>query len=126
MVYGSEINLVDMNMHTKMRNTEAVVFASMGVLFQVITEKTKYTSIFMNIEQNSRQINNAETGDECVKAQICGNDIEDQKHIHQDIKNRLNSEKTDRHWVQKRLSSPLLSKNINIKIYGIVIFRPLF
>jgi hypothetical protein len=65
MVYVGDINLVGVNVNNIMRNTEAVIFASKEVLLQVITEDTKY--IFMNIEQNSSQNHNTETGNESLE-----------------------------------------------------------
>jgi hypothetical protein len=60
-----DINLVGININNIMRSTEAVIFASQEVLLQVITEEIKY--VFMNIEQNSRQSRNTETGNEFLE-----------------------------------------------------------
>jgi hypothetical protein len=50
-----------------------------------------------------------------------GRTVRNQNFIQDKIKNRLNSGNACYHSVQKHLSSPLLSKNVNINIYRTII-----
>jgi hypothetical protein len=50
-----------------------------------------------------------------------GTTLKDQNYVHEEIKSRLNSGNACYHWVQSLLSSRLLSGNLEVKIYKIII-----
>jgi len=50
--------------------------------------------------------------------------LTDQNSIHEEMKTRLKSKNACYHWAQNLLSSSLLSKNIKIKTYRIIILSP--
>ena len=50
-----------------------------------------------------------------------GTNLTDQNYTQEDIKSRFKSGNACRHSVQNLLSSSLLSKNINIKVYRTII-----
>jgi hypothetical protein len=52
-----------------------------------------------------------------VKFKYLGTAVTNQNYVHEEIKSRLNSGNASYHTVLKLLSSRLLSKNLNIKIY---------
>ena len=55
------------------------------------------------------------------KVQIFWNNLTNQNFIQEGIKSRLQSENSCYHTVQNLLSSSLISKNLKIKIYRIII-----
>jgi hypothetical protein len=56
-----------------------------------------------------------------AKFKYLGSALTDQKSIHEEIRNRLNSGNAYYHAVQDLLSSRLLSRNVKIKIYKTII-----
>jgi hypothetical protein len=56
-----------------------------------------------------------------AKFKYLGATLADQNYIHEEIKSRLNSGNACYHSVQSLLSSHLLSRNVNVKIYKTII-----
>jgi hypothetical protein len=75
--------------------------------------------------QNSEQNQNIRVANKSfenvVKFKYLGMKLTNKNEIHDEIKSRLNSENACYYSVQNLLSSPLISKNLKIKIYRTVI-----
>jgi hypothetical protein len=63
---------------------------------------------------------------EDVAVKLLGTTLTDQNCIHEEIKSRLNSGNACYHSVQSSLSSRLLSRNLNVKIYKTIILPVVF
>jgi hypothetical protein len=106
------------------KDTENLIDASKEVDLEVNTEKTKY--MLLSCHQNAGQnhdIKVVNTAFENVlQFKYLGTTVTNQNLIQEEIKRRLSSGNACYHLsVQKLLSSRLLSKNIKITIYKIII-----
>jgi hypothetical protein len=97
--------------------------ASKEISLEVNAEKTKY--LVMSRDQNAEQNGNiliSNTFFETVEQSKClGTTLTNKNSIHEEIKRRLKSGNACCHSVQNLLSSSLLSKHVNIKIYTTII-----
>jgi hypothetical protein len=97
--------------------------ASKEIGLEVNSEKTKY--MFMSHHQTAVQSNyirvTNKSFEKVAKFKYLGATLMDQNCIHEEIRSRLNSENACYHAVQNLLSSSLLSRNVKIKLYKIVI-----
>jgi hypothetical protein len=104
------------NIDTIRKNRETLIDASKEVGLEVNTEKTKYMVLFPH--QNAGQNHDMKIPNRCfenvAQFRYLGTTITNQNLILEKIKRRLNS-------VQNLLSSHLLSKNIKIRIFKIII-----
>jgi hypothetical protein len=102
-----------------MKNTEALTEASREVSLDVNTEKTKYKvmSRHQNAEQNYDLMTANKYTENVAKFQYLGMIVTHQICIHGEIKRILNSGNVCYRSVQSLLSSRLLSKNLQIKMY---------
>jgi hypothetical protein len=105
------------------KNIETVLESSKEVCLEVNREDTKY--MFMSRHQNARQKRSLLTAkksfENVEKFKCLEMTVTNQNCIHEEIKSRLNSGNVCHHSVQNLLSSGLLSRNFEIKIYRIKI-----
>jgi hypothetical protein len=97
--------------------------ASKEIGLEVNSEKTKY--MFMPRHQTAGQSNYIRVANKSIEKvaefKYLGATLTDQNCIHEEIRSRLNLENACFHAVQNLLSSHLLSRNVNIKIYKTII-----
>jgi sorting nexin-29 len=123
LVYADDVNLLGDSINTVRENTESLLEASKDVGLEINAEKTKYMIMphHLNSGQN-RNIRIANESSEGVATfKYLGTTLTNQNDIHNEIKSRLNSGNACYYSVQNLLSSRLISKNLKIKIYKIVI-----
>jgi ribosomal protein S2 len=113
------VNLLGDNIDAIKNNMETLIDTSKEVGLEVNTEKTKY--MLLSRHQNAGQSYDIKIAHRCfenvAKFRYLGTTITNQNLIQEEIKRRLNSGNVCYHSVQNLLSSRLLSKNINIRIY---------
>jgi hypothetical protein len=97
--------------------------AGKEISLEVNSEKTKY--MFMSRHQTAGQSNYIrvanKSSEKGAKFKYLGATLTDQNCVHEGIRSRLNSGNACYHAVQNLLSSRLLSRNVKIKIYKIII-----
>jgi hypothetical protein len=124
LAYADDIDIMEENIDTMKKNTEALLDASKEVGLEVNPEKTQY--ILMSHSQKtgqtySRKIANGSFED-VAKFRYLRTTLTDQNHMmHKEIKSRLNSGNGCYHSVQSLLSSRLLSGNLKVKIYKTIV-----
>jgi hypothetical protein len=111
------------SINTIKENTETLLEASRDIGLEINAEKTKYMT--MSCHLNSGQNQNIRIANESfenvAKFKCLGMALTNQNDIHDEIKSRLNSGNACYLSVQNLLSSHLISKNLKIKMYKIVI-----
>jgi len=123
LAYAVDVNILGGNIRTLKESAEALVAATREIGLEMSADKTKY--IVMSRDQNagrnqSVRINNS-TFERVEEFKYLGTNLTNQNSIPEEIKNRLRSGNVCYHSVQNLLSSRLLSKNLKIKIYRIII-----
>jgi hypothetical protein len=103
--------------------TDTLVVASKEIGLDVNADKTKY--MVMSRDQNAEQSHNIEIDntffERLEQFKCLGANVRNQNCIREEIKSRLNSGNACYHSVQNILSSGLLSINLKIKMYRIII-----
>jgi hypothetical protein len=123
LAYADDVNLLGDIIDTIKENTESLIDASKEIGLEINVEKTKYMllSRHQNVVQN-RDIKIANRSFENVSEFRClGTTVTNQNLIQEEIKRRLNSGNACYHSVQTLLSSRLLSKNLKIRIFKMII-----
>jgi hypothetical protein len=118
------------SVHTIKENAKTVVVGSkeIGLDVRVNAEKTKY--MLMSRDQHARQSLSMKTDNNSFEREEefkhLGTTPAYQNSVQEEIKGRMKSENACYHSVQNHLSSSLLSKTLNIKIYRITILPVVF
>jgi hypothetical protein len=123
LVYADDVSLLDDSINTIKENSETLLEASRDIGLEINAEKTKY--MIMSPHPNSGQNQNIRIANESFenvsKFKFFGTTLTNQNGIHDEIKSRLNSGNGCYYSVQNPLSSRLMSKNLKIKIYKIIL-----
>jgi hypothetical protein len=104
-------------------HTETFIDTSKEVRLEVNVEKTKY--MLVSHDHNAGQNWDIKIGNKSFENvsqfKYLGTTVTNQNLIQEEIKRRLNSGNACYHSVQNLLSSRLLSKNVNVRIYNTII-----
>ncbi|KAJ4442624.1 hypothetical protein ANN_04213 [Periplaneta americana] len=123
LVYADEVNMLGENPQTIRENTEILLEASNAIGLEVNPEKTKY--MIMSRDQNIVRNGNIKIGDlsfEGVEKFIYfGATVTNINDTREEIKRRINMGNACYYSVEKLLPSSLLSKNLKVRIYNVVI-----
>jgi hypothetical protein len=119
LAYAHDVNLLGENVDTVKKNTETLIDPSKEVGLEINVEKTKY--MLLSRRQNVGQKRDMKIGNKLFENmsqfKYLGTTVKNQNLIQDEIKRRLNSGNACYHSVQNLLSSRLLLKNLEIKIY---------
>jgi hypothetical protein len=105
------------------KNKEALLDANKEVGLEANPEKTK--NVLMSRSQKIRQKQSIKIAnrsfEDVTYFKYLGTTLTDQNCVHKEIKSRRNSGNTCYHSIQSLLSSRLLSRNLEVKIYKTII-----
>jgi len=117
------VNILGGSIHTVKENAEALKMTSKEIGLEVNVDKTKY--MVMSRDQNAGQSHSMKTDNSSFERveefKYLGTTLINQNSIQEEIKSRLKSGNACYHSVQNLLSSSLLSKNLQMKIYRTII-----
>ncbi|KAJ4434002.1 hypothetical protein ANN_16321 [Periplaneta americana] len=123
LVYADDVNTLGENPQTIRENAEILLEASKAIGLEVNLEKTKY--MIMSRDQNMVRNGTIKIGDllfeEVEKFKYLGVTVTNINDTREEIKRRINMGNACYYPVEKLLSSSLLSKNLNVRIYKTVI-----
>jgi len=123
LIYADDVNILGGSAHTLKENKEALIVASKETGLEVNADKTKYT--VMSQDQDAGQCHSMKTDnisfERVEEFKYLGTTLTNQNSIQEEIKSRLESGNARYNLVQNLLSSSLLSKILNIKIYRTII-----
>jgi hypothetical protein len=123
LAYADNVNIVGENIDTIKKTMEVLLDASKEVGLEVNPEKTKY--MLMSRGQNIGQKHSIKIGnrsfEDTAKFKYLVTTLTDQNCMHRKINSRLNLGNACYHLAQSLLSSHLLSRNLKVKIYKIII-----
>ncbi|KAJ4448388.1 hypothetical protein ANN_10404 [Periplaneta americana] len=123
LVYADDVNMLGENPQTIGENTGILLEESKEIGLEVIPEKTKY--MIMSRDQNIVRNRNIKIGnlsfEEVKNFKYLGATVTNINDTREEIKRRINMGNACYYWVEKLLSSSLLSKNLKVRIYKTVI-----
>jgi hypothetical protein len=123
LAYADGVSLLGDNKDTIKRNTETLIDASNEVDLEINIEKTKY--ILLSHHRNVGKNRDIKIGNRSLEIVLqliyLGTTVTNQNLIQEEIKMRLNSVNACYHLVQNLLSSHLLLKNVEIRIYKTIV-----
>jgi hypothetical protein len=110
LAYADDINILEKNIDTIQKNTEALLDAGKEVGLEVNSEKTKYMLMSLKKAGKKHGIKIVNRSFEDVaKIKLLETTLTDQNCMQEEIKSRLNSRNACYHSVQSLLSSRVLS-----------------
>ena len=114
LVYADDVNILEGSVHNINEYAEAMVVAGKETGREVNAESKSR-------DQNSGRSHNIKTDNSSFEGveelRYLGTNLTNQNSIQKEIKSRMNSWNACYHSAQNLLSSSLLSKNLEIKIY---------
>jgi hypothetical protein len=116
--YADDVNIVEENIYSIKKNTDALLDATKEVGLEMNPEKTKYilmTHIQKIGQKHSIKITDRSFAD-VAKFKYLRTTLTDQSCMHEEIKSRLNLGNACYHSVQSFLSSCLVPRNVKVKI----------
>ena len=123
LVYAADVNILGGRIYAIKKYIETLVTASKESGLEVKGDKTKYT--VMSQDQNAGQSHKIKTDNNCFERvkqfKYLRTILSNQNYIQEDIKSTWKAGNACYHSVKNLLSSSLLSKNIQIKIYRTII-----
>jgi len=123
LAYADDVNILGGSIESVKKNVEALVAANREIGLEVSVDKTMY--MVMSRDQNVGRIHSVRIDNSTFERvegfKYLGTTLTNQNSIAVEIKSRLRSGNACCHSVQNLLSSRLLSKNLKIKIYRIII-----
>ena len=123
LVYADDVNILGGSEHTIKKNADTLVVASKEIGLEVSADKTEYMVMPRDQDagpSHSITIDNSSFA-RVEEFKYLGTNLTNQNFIQEEIKSRLKSRNACYHSAQNLLSSSLLFKNLNIKIYRSVI-----
>jgi hypothetical protein len=123
LAYDDDVIIVEENIDTIKKNTEALLDASKKIVLEVNPQKTKYILVprSQKIEQKHNIKIANKTFEDMAKFKYLETTLTDQNYMLEEINSRLNSGNACHHLVQSLLSSRLLSIILKVKIYKTII-----
>jgi len=123
LAYVDDVNILGGSVHTLKENTEAIVVAAKEIGLAVNADKTKY--MIMSRDQNAGRSHSMKTDNSSIERveefKYLGTMLTNKNSIQEEIKSRLKLGNACYYSVQNLLSSSLLFKKLNIKIYRTII-----
>jgi hypothetical protein len=123
LAYADDENLLGDNTVTIEKKTETLIDASKEIGLEINTEKTNY--ILLSHHENAGQNPDIEIANRSFENvsqfRYLGTTVTNQNLIQEEIKRRLSPSNACYHSVQSLLSSSLLSINLKMRIYKIII-----
>jgi hypothetical protein len=110
LVYAENVNLLSDSKNTVKENTRTLLEGTRDIGIEINEENTKYMTMtrYPNSGQNQNVRIANEWFEKVVKLKYLGTTLTNQKDIHVEIENRLNSGNAWFHSVQNLLSSRLI------------------
>jgi hypothetical protein len=125
LAYSDDVNILGGSVHAVKKNTQALVAATKENGLEVNADKTNYMVIFR--DQNAGRNHSIKTDNRSFERveefEYLGTILTHQTSIQEEVKSRLNLGNACYYSVQNLLSSRLLSKNLNIRIYRTIILH---
>jgi len=123
LAYADDVNILAGSIHTLKENAEALVAASREIGLEVSVDETKYMvmSPDQNAGRNHSVVIDNSTFERVEEFKYLGTTLTNQNSIVEEMKSRLRSGNACYHSVQNLLFSRLLSKNLKINLYRIII-----
>jgi len=123
LAYADDVNILGGSVHTVKENAEALVVASKETGLEVNADETKF--IIISQVQNAGRSHCMKIDNSSIERveefKYLGTTLTNKSSIQEEIKSRLKVRNACYYSVQNLLSSSLLSKNLKIKIYIIII-----
>jgi len=120
---ADDVNILGGSVDTVKKNAEALVGATKEIGLEVNAHKSNCVTVYR--DQNAGRIQSMKVDNNSIERveefKYLGTTLTHQNSIQEDIKSRLKSGNACYYSVRNLLSSRLLSKNLKIKIYRIII-----